>query len=163
VTISESGRVMKLALVICDLLTIWGLIAWMRATNRSPWLGLGYAWDPLVIFEGAHSGHIDGPGGLGVAVTGWVLGARRARAAADAARGDRVRDRGRHQAAADRPGAALLEADPDPRRGRRRDRLPAALSSVPLGWLDAAGRGAQCRRVHPFQRTVVQVARGHVH
>jgi hypothetical protein len=82
VTVSESGRMMKLALVICDLLTIWVLIAWMRSTNRSPWLAMGYAWNPLVILEVAHSGHIDGLGALWIAVTAWMLGTGRTTRAA---------------------------------------------------------------------------------
>lgn len=73
VTIHESPRTMKLALVICDLLTIAVLLAWLRSTNRSPWLALVYAWNPLVILEIAHSGHVDALGGLWIAVAAWML------------------------------------------------------------------------------------------
>ena len=64
---------MKLALVLCDLLTIWVLVTWLRQTNRSPWLALAYAWNPLVILEVAHSGHIDALGALWIAIAAWML------------------------------------------------------------------------------------------
>jgi alpha-1,6-mannosyltransferase len=73
VTIHESGRAMKIALNLCDLLTIAVLIAWLRETSRSPWLALLYAWNPLVILEIAHSGHVDALGALWIAVTAWML------------------------------------------------------------------------------------------
>ena len=73
VTIHESSRAMKLALVACDLLTIAVLLAWLRSTSRSPWLALVYAWNPLVILEVAHSGHIDALGALWIAVAAWML------------------------------------------------------------------------------------------
>ena len=73
VTIRETPRAMKLALVACDLLTIWVLAAWLRETNRSPWLALAYAWNPLVILEVAHSGHIDALGALWIAIAAWMV------------------------------------------------------------------------------------------
>jgi alpha-1,6-mannosyltransferase len=73
VTIHESARAMKLAMVACDLLTVAVLIAWLRSTRRSPWLALVYAWNPLVILEMAHSGHMDALGVLWIAVTAWML------------------------------------------------------------------------------------------
>ena len=73
VTVRETPRAMKLALVLCDLLTIWVLVTWLRQTNRSPWLALAYAWNPLVILEVAHSGHIDALGALWIAVAAWML------------------------------------------------------------------------------------------
>jgi len=73
VTIHESSRAMKLALIACDLLTMAVLIAWLRATTRSPWLALVYAWNPLVILEIAHSGHVDALGALWIAVAAWML------------------------------------------------------------------------------------------
>ena len=73
VTVWESSRAMKWALVICDLLTIWVLVAWLRDTKRSPWLALIYAWNPLVILEVAHSGHIDALGALWIAISAWML------------------------------------------------------------------------------------------
>jgi len=73
VTIRETPRAMKIALVLCDLLTIWVLVRWLRQTNRTPWLALAYAWNPLVILEVAHSGHIDALGALWIAVAAWML------------------------------------------------------------------------------------------
>jgi len=82
VTIHESSRAMKWALVLCDLLTIWALVAWLRATGRSEWLALVYAWNPLVILEVAHSGHIDALGALWIAVSAWMLSTGRGMRAA---------------------------------------------------------------------------------
>jgi hypothetical protein len=82
VSIHESSRAMKWALVACDLLTIWVLVAWLRATGRSPWLALAYAWNPLVILEVAHSGHIDALGALWIAVSAWMLSTGRGMGAA---------------------------------------------------------------------------------
>jgi hypothetical protein len=73
VTVRETPRAMKFALVICDLLTIWVLVTWLRQTNRTPWLALAYAWNPLVILEVAHSGHIDALGALWIAIAAWML------------------------------------------------------------------------------------------
>jgi len=73
VSIRETPRAMKWALVTCDLLTIWVLVTWLRQTNRSPWLALAYAWNPLVILEVAHSGHIDALGALWIAIAAWLL------------------------------------------------------------------------------------------
>lgn len=82
VTIHESSRAMKWALILCDLLTIWALVAWLRATGRSEWLALVYAWNPLVILEVAHSGHIDALGALWIAVSAWMLSTGRGMRAA---------------------------------------------------------------------------------
>ncbi len=82
VTIHESSRAMKLALVACDLLTIGVLVAWLRSTRRSPWLALMYAWNPLVVLEIAHSGHVDALGALWIAVTAWMLSTGRGMRAA---------------------------------------------------------------------------------
>ena len=82
VTIHESPRTMKLALVACDMLTIAVLIAWLTSTHRSPWLALMYAWNPLVILEVAHSGHIDALGALWIAVSAWMLSTGRGMRAA---------------------------------------------------------------------------------
>jgi len=82
VTIRETPRAMKIALVLCDLLTIWVLVTWLRQTGRSPWLALAYAWNPLVILEIAHSGHIDALGALWIAIAAWMLGTGRTMRAA---------------------------------------------------------------------------------
>ena len=82
VTVDESARTMKLGLVACDLLTIAVLIAWLRSANRSPWLALMYAWNPLVVLEVAHSGHIDALATLWIAVSAWMLSTGRGMRAA---------------------------------------------------------------------------------
>lgn len=82
VTVSERLRVMKLAVVVCDLLTIAVLVAWLRSTRRSPWLALVYAWNPMVILEVAHSGHMDALGALWIAVAAWMLSTGRGMRAA---------------------------------------------------------------------------------
>ena len=57
-------------------------VAWLRDTGRSPWLALVYAWNPLVILEVAHSGHIDALGALWIAVSAWMLSTGRGMRAA---------------------------------------------------------------------------------
>lgn len=82
VTISEAPRAMKVAMLVCDLLTLAVLLAWLRSTRRSPWLVLVYAWNPLVILEIAHSGHIDALGALWIAIAAWMLSTGRGMRAA---------------------------------------------------------------------------------
>ena len=82
VTIDDSPRTMKFALVLCDLLTIGVLLRWLPAIGLSPWLALVYAWNPLVILEVAHSGHIDALAAMWIALAAWMLGTKRTLAAA---------------------------------------------------------------------------------
>jgi alpha-1,6-mannosyltransferase len=77
VTLRDSSRAMKLALVLCDLLTILVVWQWLLATGRSEWLTLAYAWNPLVVLEVAHSGHIDALGALWIAASAFWLSRRR--------------------------------------------------------------------------------------
>ena len=77
VMISDSTLAMKLALVACDLLTIVVLWRWLAATRRSEWLTLAYAWNPLVVFEIAHSGHIDALAALWIVAAAFWLARRR--------------------------------------------------------------------------------------
>jgi hypothetical protein len=77
VTLQDSSRAMKLALLLCDLLTILVLWQWLLATGRSEWLTLAYAWNPLVLLEVAHSGHIDALGALWIAAAAFWLSRRR--------------------------------------------------------------------------------------
>ena len=69
VSVHDSSRAMKLALILCDLLTMLVLWRWLLASGRSEWLTLAYAWNPLVVLEIGHSGHIDALGAL------WILAA----------------------------------------------------------------------------------------
>ncbi|MEN3337979.1 MAG: alpha,6-mannosyltransferase [Acidobacteriota bacterium] len=77
VALHDSSRAMKLALVACDLLTIVVLWRWLVLTGRPAWLALAYAWNPLVIFEIAHSGHIDALGALWITASAYWLARRR--------------------------------------------------------------------------------------
>jgi hypothetical protein len=77
VSLQDSSRAMKLALVACDLLTILVLWRWLAATGRNEWLTLTYAWNPLVVLEVAHSGHIDALGALWIAAAAYWLSRRR--------------------------------------------------------------------------------------
>jgi alpha-1,6-mannosyltransferase len=73
VGVHDSSRAMKLALVICDLLTIVVVWRWLAATGRREWLALAYAWNPLVILEVAQSGHIDALASLWIAASAYWL------------------------------------------------------------------------------------------
>lgn len=84
VTIRDTPQAMKLSMVACDLLTIAALVAWLRSANRSPWLALLYAWNPLVILEIALSGHVDALGALWIVVAAWMLSTGRGMRAATA-------------------------------------------------------------------------------
>jgi hypothetical protein len=77
VSFHDSVLAMKLALVACDLLTIVVLRKWLAATGRSEWLTLAYAWNPLVILEIAHSGHVDALGALWLVASAYWLTQRR--------------------------------------------------------------------------------------
>ncbi|HXG55759.1 MAG TPA: hypothetical protein VNJ03_10310 [Vicinamibacterales bacterium] len=77
VGLHDSSRAMKLALVACDLLTILVLWRWLVATGRTPWLTLAYAWNPLVVLEVGHSGHIDALGALWIAAAVYWLTRKR--------------------------------------------------------------------------------------
>jgi hypothetical protein len=77
VSLHDSSRAMKLALVFCDLMTMVVLWRWLVFSGRSPWLTLAYAWNPLVILEVAHSGHIDAAGALWIAASAYWLARRR--------------------------------------------------------------------------------------
>lgn len=77
VTLRDSVLAIKLALVLCDLLTGVVLWRWLRDTGRSEWLVLAYAWNPLVVFEVAHSGHVDALGALWIVLSAWCLSRRR--------------------------------------------------------------------------------------
>ena len=73
VSIRDSTRAMKLALVACDLLTILVLWRWLAVTGRPEWLFVTYAWNPLVILEIAHSGHLDALGALWIVASVYWL------------------------------------------------------------------------------------------
>jgi hypothetical protein len=71
--VHESALAMKLALVLCDIVTIFVVWRWLLATGRNEWLTLAYAWNPLVVLEVAHSGHIDALGAMWIALAALAL------------------------------------------------------------------------------------------
>ncbi len=71
----------KAMFVLFDLATVGALIALLRGRGRPAAHALAYAWSPLVIFETAHSGHLDAAG-VFFLVTGLAVFARRARVSA---------------------------------------------------------------------------------
>lgn len=77
VSIHDSTHAMKVALVLCDLLTMIVVWRWLALTGRNQWLTLAYAWNPLVLLEVAHSGHIDALGALWIAACVYWLAQRR--------------------------------------------------------------------------------------
>jgi len=77
VWIHDSTRTMKLALALCDLITILVVWRWLSLIGRPEWLVIGYAWNPLVVLEIAHSGHIDALGALWIAAAAYWLARRR--------------------------------------------------------------------------------------
>ena len=77
VSLHDSSRAMKAALVFCDLMTMIVLWRWLLVTGRSEWLTLAYAWNPLVVLEVAHSGHIDAVGALWIAASAYWLARKR--------------------------------------------------------------------------------------
>jgi hypothetical protein len=76
-SVSESARAMKVALVLCDVLTMVVVWRWLAVMGRNQWLTLAYAWNPLVILEVAHSGHIDALGALWIAASAYWLARKR--------------------------------------------------------------------------------------
>jgi hypothetical protein len=77
VSVSDSTLAMKLALLACDLLTAVVLWRWLAYMKQSEWLVLTYAWNPLVVLEISHSGHIDALGTLWIAAAAFWLTRRR--------------------------------------------------------------------------------------
>ena len=77
VSLHDSSRAMKFALVFCDLMTMLVLWRWLVATGRNEWLTLAYAWNPLVILEVAHSGHVDALGALWITASAYWLARKR--------------------------------------------------------------------------------------
>jgi alpha-1,6-mannosyltransferase len=77
VGIHDSTTAMKLALGLCDLLTMIVLWRWLVAARRSEWLTLTYAWNPLVVLEVSHSGHIDALAALWTVAAAFWLTRRR--------------------------------------------------------------------------------------
>ena len=77
VSLHDSTRTMKVALLACDLMTILILWRWLVHTGRPEWLAMTYAWNPLVVLEIAHSGHLDALGAMWIAASAYWLARRR--------------------------------------------------------------------------------------
>jgi len=77
VGIADSTQGMKIALLGCDLMTLLVLWRWLAITGRSEWLALAYGWNPLVVLEVAHSGHLDVLGALWITAAAYWLTRRR--------------------------------------------------------------------------------------
>ncbi|GAC1426818.1 MAG: hypothetical protein NVSMB62_24430 [Acidobacteriaceae bacterium] len=60
--ISPTVTFMKMAMVLFEGVTVWGLLRILRETGRRPEQILLYAWCPLLIWEIAGSGHLDSAG-----------------------------------------------------------------------------------------------------
>lgn len=82
VSIHDSTRTMKIALAACDMLTILIVWRWLPLTDRPEWLVIAYAWNPLVVLEAAHSGHMDALGALWIVASAYWLTRRRTALAA---------------------------------------------------------------------------------
>lgn len=69
----ESAQAIKLALIACDLGTLAVLMLWLRSREMNPLLAIAYAWNPLVVLEVAHSGHLDAAGMFMTALAAFAL------------------------------------------------------------------------------------------
>jgi alpha-1,6-mannosyltransferase len=72
-TVHESARAMKSAVVICDAASVAVLLLWLVSSGRNPWWVLAYAWNPLVSLEGAGNGHVDLLGTFCLLLTAFSL------------------------------------------------------------------------------------------
>lgn len=80
--IHESPFALKLALVACEALTVWLLLAWPADPAKGSAAAVAFAWNPTAAIEVAGSGHIDALGVLALVVC--VVALRRGRAASAA-------------------------------------------------------------------------------
>jgi hypothetical protein len=71
--IHESTFALKMALVACDLAIAVILVFWLRSIGRNPLIAIAYAWNPLVVLEVAHSGHLDVAGALAVTLAAFAM------------------------------------------------------------------------------------------
>jgi hypothetical protein len=66
-------QVQKLFFVLFDLGVVLLLTVFLRTRGRDPGDSIVYAWNPLVIFESAHSGHVDTVGLFFLLLSLWLL------------------------------------------------------------------------------------------
>ncbi|MBV8830107.1 MAG: hypothetical protein JO108_12845 [Acidobacteriaceae bacterium] len=80
--IHESTSALKLAFVFCDFAIVFVVLHILRGENRGAHLVLVYAWNPLLAFEVAGSGHVDIVGALLLVISFAALLHRRGTIAA---------------------------------------------------------------------------------
>jgi Glycosyltransferase family 87 len=83
-TLGESARIMKAAMLVCDVATVAVLLGWLAESRRTRWWVLAYAWNPLIALEGAGNGHVDLLGALCLVIAARSLGRGRSAIAASA-------------------------------------------------------------------------------
>jgi len=83
-TLGESARIMKAAILVCDVATVVVLLGWLADSRRTRWWVLAYAWNPLIALEGAGNGHVDLLGALCLVIAARSLGRGRSAIAASA-------------------------------------------------------------------------------
>jgi hypothetical protein len=83
-TFGESARIMKVAILVCDVATVVILLGWLADSRKSRWWVLAYAWNPLVALEGAGNGHVDLVGAFCLVIAARSLGRGRNAIAASA-------------------------------------------------------------------------------
>jgi hypothetical protein len=82
--LGESARIMKVAILVCDVATVVVLLGWLADSRRTRWWVLAYAWNPLIALEGAGNGHVDLLGALCLVIAARSLGRGRNAIAASA-------------------------------------------------------------------------------
>lgn len=75
--VHESVTAMKLALVAFEAITIAALIALLRKIGRPASRVVAYAWHPLVLWEIANNGHVDGAMAALMTLALWLFAAGR--------------------------------------------------------------------------------------
>src|SRR5262249_25686050 len=83
-TFGESARTMKVAILLCDVVTVVILLGWLADSRKSRWWVLAYAWNPLVALEGAGNGPVDLVGAFCLVIAARSLGRGRNAIAASA-------------------------------------------------------------------------------
>ena len=64
---------LKAALVLFDLLTVLLLFGLLRTLGRDPRAAVIYAWNPMVMIEVGHSGHVDPVGICAMVLAVWLI------------------------------------------------------------------------------------------
>lgn len=75
--VKNDVRTQKALFVLFDLGTILVLMGLLRSRGRDPAAAVIFAWNPLVIFETAHSGHVDAVGIFFLVMGIWTIERRK--------------------------------------------------------------------------------------